>query len=762
MAMRRIKLIFYAITILFHTAIHAVPAYPGFIRYRCADGSFVNLQLKGDEFCKWAVTEDGYTLLRDSLGAWTYAEIAPDGNPVPSRWKLSAVRSRELLAFLQQTPKQLQIPSSPALRSAAHTYRSLPAYAPVVGEQRTLVILMQYQDRPFVKSKAEFEALFNQPNYQADGAQGSVKDYFRENSYGQLDLTCDILGPFTASRERQYYGGNNREGQDSNPSALFMEALDYAASLIDLAAYDTDQDGVLNNIHILFAGHGEEAGAPADAIWSHEARFSEPVRMENLQITGYSCAPELRGNSGEDISRIGVHCHEICHSFGAPDFYDTDYQAGGEYSGTGQWDLMGSGNWNDDGISPAHLNPYLKLAFGWSVCEELDREGDILLPPSVEENRIYRLNTETEGDYFLLENRQQIGFDAALPGYGLLVYHILPAIGQRTETNTINAAYPQTCYPVCAVSGYAVPEQLPDSYGNVNTPQCPFSDRHSADEFTVWSIPAARAADGAPSRFGITGIRQEEDGSCAFQVVEEKPLEEQTVIFSAGFEPDEPEWELIQSAGNMPWEKGQASLFKPALPVAFEGQHYLLLNMDKRLIPPTTSIAVSPMIAAASPAGEKVLTFRYVNREAFDAHGTIRVLYRPADAADWQCLATLSEVQIDWALEQLKLPDGSARFQMAFEGAMVNGLAAIDDVNVYSDTPSITALEPIAGTPLLCRGGNGQVEVTSAMPGNLRIYSLSGKWVRTVTLKQGRQTIPLSAGLYIGVFGTQTIKFSVH
>ena len=99
---------------------------------------------------------------------------------------------------------------------------------------------------------------------------------------------------------------------------------------------------------------------------------------------------------------------------------------------------------------------------------------------------------------------------------------------------------------------------------------------------------------------------------------------------------------------------------------------------------------------------------------------------------------------------------------MAFEGAMVNGLAAIDDVNVYSDTPSITALEPIAGTPLLCRGGNGQVEVTSAMPGNLRIYSLSGKWVRTVTLKLGRQTIPLSAGLYIGVFGTRTIKFSVR
>ena len=66
---------------------------------------------------------------------------------------------------------------------------------------------------------------------------------------------------------------------------------------------------------------------------------------------GYSCAPELRGNRGSGLSRIGVHCHEIGHSFGAMDFYDTDYEVNGEYAGTGQWDLMASGNWNNEGVS---------------------------------------------------------------------------------------------------------------------------------------------------------------------------------------------------------------------------------------------------------------------------------------------------------------------------------------------------------------------------------------------------------------------------
>lgn len=739
----------------------AVSAYPGIVRYRCPDGSYVNLRLKGDENCKWAVTEDGYTLLRDSVGEWCYAGVDRQGNAVISDWKLSAVRSKGVDDFLRNTPGGLKITRKPSpLKSAVSRLDRMPV--PVVGQQKTLVILMQYQDVRLEKSPEDFSALFNQPNYQDDGARGSVKDFYRENSYGLLDLTCDVLGPFTTSQPMDYYGQNGRSDQDEHPTELFLEALEAVSSLVDLADYDTDHDGYINNIHIIFAGYGEEAGGPAEAIWSHEAIFAEPLEVAGVKIGGYSCAPELRGNQGSGISRIGVHCHEMGHSFGALDFYDTDYETNGEYSGTGQWDLMASGSWNNDGITPAHFNPYVKTLFGWTDCEVLEKDLDrVVLPPALESNKIYRINTDLEGDYYLLENRLKVGFDEALPGNGLMIYHILPQITARSVDNTINATFPQTCYPVCAGSEYVVPGKAPFTYGNVNSWLCPFPGGSVSTEFTPWTVPAALSSGGGLADVSLKNISLEEDGSISFRVLDENSSGEQAVVFSEGFENNNLAWLSEQIQGDTQWEIYKPSILTPTLPQVVEGRQCLMMKIEWKYMPLSTSRVVSPIIRIAGK-GRAFLSFQYLNQSVLLKHGTLRVLFKPAGQLDWQYLATLPDVNSRWKQYQVDLPVTGADFQIAFEGEMEAGLILVDDVKVYSDVATSTVQIPMPPVALACYGMKGKVAVESDKSARISIYDLAGKIIYSGILNKGMNTIEIEPGLYIGVSENATSKFYVY
>lgn len=740
----------------------AVSAYPGVIRYLCSDGSYVNLWLKGDEHCKWAVTEDGSVLMRDSVGEWCYADVDLNGEPCASHWKLSTLHSKGLDDFLQKLPEEIK----PGMRLRQQQKevvgsRNGTLRVSAVGEQRTLVILMQYKDVSFKKTRDDYDALFNIPGYREDGALGSVKDFYRENSYGRLDLTCDVLGPFTALHEMEYYGGNDKRDQDMHPEELFMEALENISGKVDLATYDAEGDGVLNNIHIIFAGYGEEAGAVAEAIWSHEAIFAEPMEVNGIKITGYSCAPELRGYSGNGISRIGVHCHEMGHSFGALDFYDTDYDKNGEFSGTGKWDLMASGSWNNGGISPAHFNPYVKMLFGWVECETLDKgQEKVILPPAFGNNKIYRINTDVEGDFFLLENRQQMGFDEALPGNGLMIYHILPEIIQRSTFNTINSAFPQTCYPVCAGAGYEMPDRFSFSYGDVDSPQCPFPGTSSADKFTEQSVPASLAADGSPARVGLTDIRQEENGDVSFKVSKRTISGGQELLFSDSFERNVPAWTLEKLKGNVSWEVYQPDL-TTTMPVAADGERYLAMRGERVSGTLSVSRSISPMITGAY-VGETKLSFFYRNLKFLSKHGALKVLYKATGQSDWLYLQTLPNVIEDWKQYRIDLPVTGADFQIAFEGEMEAGFIMVDDVKVYSDVATSTALIPTPPVALACYGMKGKVGVESDKSARISIYDLAGKTVYSSILNKGMNTIEMKPGLYIGVSGSAVSKFYVY
>lgn len=447
------------------------------------------IRLLGDEKCKRAESEDGYTILQNDKGQWCYAKLKNDSTLEATQWLLGRdyVGNTAFNNFIASNSKHLAPVRKASTNIVAHKTGSDKK---VVGKRRILVILMEYKDVVFSKSNADFHRLFNEEGYNDDKAQGSVKDFYLSASYNQLNLESDIYGPYKSLHEMSYYGRNNaaNNGNDINAYALFEEAITNAANETDLSQYDGDGDGFIDNVHIIFAGYGEEAGAASDAIWSHEATFYRPYEIQGLKIDRYSCAPELRGNSGTGISRIGPHCHEIGHALGAMDYYDTDYSTGGEYAGTGQWDVMASGSWNNDGITPADFNPYVKAYnYGWISPKSLP-QGEVIIQPSCDDSESYYiLRSSEDGDYYMLENRSKEKWGSGVPGQGLLIFHIHHDIANAG--NEINATAPQKCYVVCASSTSRHPGNTPISYGEINSAGCPYPGNSGNCNFGQSSIP---------------------------------------------------------------------------------------------------------------------------------------------------------------------------------------------------------------------------------------------------------------------------------
>ena len=479
----------------------ASPAYPNPVKVTQPDGTTVTVILKGDEFAKWAQTLDGYTLLYNSRGVYEYAVVNTDGDIVPSGVRASeqSHRTAAETALLTSTAKGLSfsrsqldmIRSIQQIRDRENSLRTFPT----TGARKLVCILMGFKDKAFTKTQADMNNLFNQVGYSANGATGSVKDFYNENSWNQFNLTVTVAGPFTAANNMSYYGGNDASGSDSNPRALVTEAVNAADATVNFADFDNDNDGTVDGVYVIYAGYGEEAGGGADCIWAHAWNITS-VTKDGKTISKYSCSAELSGNSGSTICAIGVICHEFGHVLGAPDYYDTNYSTGGQFDGTGYWDIMSAGSWNNNGITPAHHNAYTKVkVYGWATATELTSATNVSVSNAEANKSFYQINSTTSGEYWLMENRQQVGFDANIPGHGLIIYHVNSGIASATTSNNINATYPQKMYPVCA-SATTNPGTTASTYGTINGGGCSFPGTSSKTSFTDATTPNMKGDGG--------------------------------------------------------------------------------------------------------------------------------------------------------------------------------------------------------------------------------------------------------------------------
>ncbi len=310
---------------------------------------------------------------------------------------------------------------------------------PLKGEKRALVLLVDFSDNQSRYPPSDFRELFF-------GDTGSLRDYYQEVSYENLSLYGEVKGWYTLGHSYSYYTDHQYGvGMDypHNTQGMVADALKRADSDIDFSLYDGDNDGYVDYLVIVHAGMGAEETNSREDIWSHKWQLSDTktgspgpyTTNDGVKIDAYITGPE---SSLYGKANIGVFCHEFGHLLGLPDLYDTQDPY---YVGPGKFSLMSSGAWNGSppGSSPSHLCSWSKYLLGWIEPFGLDNPGDSIPKanfPAVEWNPVaYRLlpnpngadwtfNYPGKGEYFLVENRYQTGFDKGLPGSGLLILHI--------------------------------------------------------------------------------------------------------------------------------------------------------------------------------------------------------------------------------------------------------------------------------------------------------------------------------------------------
>lgn len=306
--------------------------------------------------------------------------------------------------------------------------------------EKVLVIPLQFQDVPFEAEHTPeyFDHLFTAPSY-------SVKDYYEKNSNyspGQRGITLDVsIAPvITSVHDMAYYGENTSHGIDdangdiSSMAAEAIEKLDAAG--FDFSPFDTNGDGVIDHFVVIHAGEGEESAPVKNYIWSH-AGYTD-CQVDGVNAVKYTTTSEM--------SQIGTICHEFGHDLGLPDLYDTNFDEDGLTNGVGVWDIMGDGSWlalpgKPAGSCPANLSIFSKEMLGWVDLEEITQDGQYTLENTAGNDTGFEIAiNESQDECFLIEYRRKQGYDAALPGEGLLVWHIdIKAISDLMQNNMVNA-----------------------------------------------------------------------------------------------------------------------------------------------------------------------------------------------------------------------------------------------------------------------------------------------------------------------------------
>lgn len=392
-------------------SVWAVPAKRGvWCSLSLVDGTEVKAQLVGDEFLHYYVAEDGTKYVQDEATG-LYRKMTDE---VTAR-RRSAVRR----AQAQGRQKRM--------------LRKAQANNAFQGTKKGLIILVQFTDSKFKSGHdlALYRRIANDENYSGNNFRGSIKDYFKVQSHGQFELDFDVAGICQLQHPYAYYGKNNSQKEDVKPGEMVAEACLWAHEHgFDFSKYDWNGDGEVDQVFVLYAGHGEASYKDANTVWPHmfylsASDYGKPLSLDGVTVDTYACSSELNGDG--NLDGIGTFCHEFSHCMGFPDLYDTSSDGG--WFGMGDFDLMCSGSYNGDSKCPAGYSAYEKAECGWLTLKDMtniEQETSIVgvQPMSADGDAYIIKNKGHEDEYYILENRQKTGWDSYLPASGLMITHV--------------------------------------------------------------------------------------------------------------------------------------------------------------------------------------------------------------------------------------------------------------------------------------------------------------------------------------------------
>lgn len=440
-----VRLVAAALAVAVAAAAWAVPAKRGVLTVSQPDGTTLRVRLTGDEWNHAYMTEDSLPLI-EADGGFRYAAAGADGKLTASPMRAADIgeRSQEALRWIAAADRAAAMRAVASRAAGAKCRRNAAsrtglfneATFPSKGKQKGLVILVEYQDVKFNIADPHdyFSRMLNETGFADYGANGSARDYFLHSSAGQFDPEFTVLGPVTLANDRSYYGGNKFNGDDRNPHQMAIEACGQLDTEVDFAEYDRDGDGYIDNVFIFYAGRGEASGGGANTVWPHSWFVTQadgtPHLFDGVILDRYACTNEWDGTKPDGV---GTFCHEFSHVLGLPDLYAT---ARSTAFTPGDWDILDHGSYNNDSRTPPAFSSFERYALGWIDPLELTGAANVTLK-DISTNSACIIATPDEDEFYLLENRAQKGWDAYIPGHGMLIWHIHydPAVWLQNSAN---------------------------------------------------------------------------------------------------------------------------------------------------------------------------------------------------------------------------------------------------------------------------------------------------------------------------------------
>ncbi len=305
-----------------------------------------------------------------------------------------------------------------------------PNPAPTSGVLRVLIVAAEFPD---VLHTISIDTLKSEWVNQ-------VAKYYEEDSYGTVSLSISVFGWFKLPYNEAHYGADcaatgaiddvGCNGSDASWQ-IAQDAATLARNNITFANYDY--------YAFVHSGNGQESSGVTNDVWSVTYLGGVYVNpclqvQENCNqktLTRFNIDPELEAGGAVPI---GVYCHEFGHNLGLPDLYNTNTGK----TILGPWSLMDKGLWNGHppGSSPSHMDAWSKIQLGF-ISESMIATANpgVTTTYTIETTELAGTNVHavivpvgsdltTPAQYYIIEVRSGIGFDAALPSSGVLLLYI--------------------------------------------------------------------------------------------------------------------------------------------------------------------------------------------------------------------------------------------------------------------------------------------------------------------------------------------------
>lgn len=426
----------------FGAAANAVPAKKLQKVITLTNGTQVSVELRGDEYLSWWEGTDG-TAYRATADENVFEAFDLEAQK-------PAAAARRARAEQGRVARLARVKNS--LKGADDKMRGLGGdHITYKGVKKGLVVLVDFKNKKFADGHdlEYYKNVINGKDFsdEEEGYVGSVRDYFLAQSNGQFELDFDVVGPVTMSKNYGYYGNDGAYQKDEKVYEMIKEACDGIQDQVNLKDYDWDGDGEADQVFFLYAGLGQASGGSASTVWPHESELRYwpcgVLSYPTGKINTYACAnelqPETQGSSRYISAGIGTICHEFSHCLGFADMYDTT--GGGGY-GMSVFDVMDQGSYNGNGFVPCNYTAFERIYAGWVEPIELIDPATVKDMKSVSDygRPFIMYNYKNTNEYFLLENRQNTGWDEGLYGSnGLLIVHV-NYVPSRWANNSVNSS----------------------------------------------------------------------------------------------------------------------------------------------------------------------------------------------------------------------------------------------------------------------------------------------------------------------------------